>query len=77
MRLNKLSELNDIYNFQDTIILCKIFEDRTKEMMQKFRYNPRKRTSASSLRGCIHQYLSKAIIALLTQAEVVELFEKL
>ena len=76
MRLNKLSEFNDIYNFQDTIILCKIFEDRTKEMMQKFRYNPRKCTSASSLRGCIHQYLSKAIIALLTQAEVVELFEK-
>ena len=76
MRLNKLSELNDIYNFQDTILLCKIFEDRTKEMMQKFPYNPPKCTSASSLSGCIHRYLSKEIIALLTQAEVVELFEK-
>ena len=28
MRLKKLSKLNDIYNFQDTIILCQIFENR-------------------------------------------------
>ena len=28
MRLKKLSELNDIYNFHDTIILCEIFENR-------------------------------------------------
>ena len=27
MLLKKLSKLNDIYNFQDTITLCKIFEN--------------------------------------------------
>ena len=42
MRLNKLPDLND--NFQDTIILCEVFENRAIEMMQKFPYNPRKCT---------------------------------
>ena len=76
MQLNKLSELYDIYNFQDTIILCKIFENKAIKMMQKFSYNPRKCTSPSSLSGCIHRFLSKAIIALPTQAEIVDLFEQ-
>ena len=69
IQLNKLSKLNDIYNFQDTIILCKIFENRAIEMMQKF-------PSASSLSGCIHRVLLKAIIALPTRAETVNLFEE-
>ena len=69
-------ELNDIYNFLETIILCEIFENRAREMIRKFLYNPRKFTSASSLSGCIHTFLSKAIIALPTQAEIVDLFEK-
>ena len=76
MRLNKLSELNDIYNFQETTILCKIFEKRTIEMMHKFIYNPQKYTSASSLSGCIHRFLSDVIIALPMQAEIVNLFEQ-
>ena len=45
-------------------------------MMRKFPYNPRKCTSASSLSGCIHRFLLKAIIALPTQAEIVDLFEQ-
>ena len=49
---------------------------RVKEVMKKFPYNPRKFTSASSLSGCIHWYLSKAIIALPAQVEIVKLFEK-
>ena len=76
MRLKKLSELNDIYNFQDTIILCEIFENRAKEMTKKFPFNLRKCTSTSSLSGCIHRYLSKAIILLSTQAEIADLFEQ-
>ena len=52
------------------------FENRAKEMMKKFPYNPRKCTSVSSLSGCIHRYLSKAIISLPTQAEFVDVFEK-
>ena len=54
LRLQKLSNLNDIYNFQDTFILCEIFKNRVKEMTKKLPYNPRKCTSASSLSGCIH-----------------------
>ena len=54
LRLRKLSNLNDIYNFQDTIILCEIFENRAKDMIKKIPYNPRKCPSASSLSGCIH-----------------------
>ena len=47
-----------------------------KNLMRKFPYNPRKRTLDSSLSGCIHRYLSRAIIALPTQAKIAELFEK-
>ena len=65
-----------MYNFQDTRILCEIFENRTREMMRKFPYNPRKRTSASSLSGYIHRFLLKVIIALQRQAEIVDLFEQ-
>ena len=52
------------------------FENRAKEMTGKFPYNPRKCTSDSSLIGYIHQYLSKVIILLPTQAEIVDLFQK-
>ena len=76
MRLNKLSELNDIYDFQETIILCEFFGNRAIEMMQKFPYNLRKCTSATSLSGCIHRFLLKVITALSTPAEIVDLFEQ-
>ena len=39
LRLEKLSDLNDLYNFQDTIILCEIFENRASEMMYNFPIN--------------------------------------
>ena len=76
MHLKNLSELNDIYNFQNTIILCKIFENRARKMTRRFPYDPQKCTLASSLSGCIHRFISKAIIALSTQTKIVELFEK-
>ena len=76
LSLNKLSELNGFYNFQDTMILSEIFESRASEMFKRFPYNPRKCTSASTLSGCIHRYLSKAIISFPTNSEIVELFEK-
>ena len=44
--------------------------------MQKFPYNLRKCTSATSFSGYIHRFLSKAIIALLTLDETVNLFEQ-
>ena len=44
--------------------------------MQKFPYNPPKCTSASPLSGCIHRFLSKAILALPTLTEIIDLFEQ-
>ena len=58
------------------MILCEIFENRATEMSKGFSYNPRKCTSASTLSGCIHRYMSKDIILIHTNSEVVELFEK-
>ena len=69
LRLKKPLELNDIYNFQNTIMFCEIFENKAREMMRKFQYNPRKCTSASSLSGCIHRFLLKSIIMLPIQAD--------
>ena len=42
LHLKKLSELNNTYNFQDTIILCGVFENSAKETTKKFTYNPQK-----------------------------------
>ena len=60
--LKKISKLSDIYNFQDAIIICEFFENRAKEMTKNFSYNSQKCTSTSSLSGCIHQCLPRAII---------------
>ena len=58
------------------IILCKLFENRSKETTNKFLYNPQKCTLACSLGSCVQQYFSKVIIALPTQAKIVEVFEQ-
>ena len=76
MKLKNLGELNKIYNFQDTIILCEILEQRSGHLQKLFKYNPRKCNSASSFSGCIHRDKSKCLIALPTDAEHVRVFEK-
>ena len=42
MKLKTLGELNKLYNFQDNIILCKIFENRSHQLQKLFKYNPKK-----------------------------------
>ena len=32
MKLDKLGELNKLYNFQDIIILCEIFENQSQQL---------------------------------------------
>ena len=76
MKLENLGELNKIYNFQDTIILCEIFEQRSSHLQNLFKFNPRKCNSASSFSGCVHRDKSKCCIALPTDAEHVRIFEK-
>ena len=77
MKLKNLGELNKIYNFQDTIILYEIFEQHSEHLQKLFKYNPRKCNSASSFSGCVHRDKSKCLIALLTDAEHVRVFEKM
>ena len=77
LKLNKdLGELNKIYNFQDTIILCEVFEQRPYRLQEIFKYNPRKCNSAISFSGCVQREKIKCCIALPTDAEHVRLFEK-
>ena len=63
-------------NFQETIILCEIFEQRSSCLQNIFQYNPRKCNSANSCSGCVHRDRSKCCIALPTDAEHVKVFEK-
>ena len=76
LKLKHLGELNKIYNFQDTVILCEIFEQRSDHLQKLFKFNPRKCNSASSFSGCVHRDKSKCLIALLTDAEHGRAFEK-
>ena len=41
MKLKNLGDLNKIYNFQDTIIFCKMFEQQSEHLQKLFKYNPR------------------------------------
>ena len=71
-----LGDMNDVYNTQDTILLCEIIENRFQLMQDEYSYNPRKCNSASTLSGCIEREMSKVIIALPNSSEVVDIFEK-
>ena len=71
-----LGELNKVYNFQDTIILCEIFEQRSGLLKKIFKENRRKCSSASKFSSCVHRNKSKCRIVLPTDAEFVRVFEK-
>ena len=51
--MRDLSDLNDLYNGQDVILLLEIMENRFQAMYEKSMYNPRKCNSASKLSGYI------------------------
>ena len=76
LRLKTLGDLKRIYNFQDTVIFCEIFEERATLLQKLFKFNPRKCNSASSFSGCVQRLKSKCCIALPTDAEIVRVFEK-
>ena len=76
MNLSKLCKLNQIYNFQDTILLCEIFEQRSEMLKNIFKFNPRKCNSASSFSGYVHRNKNKCCIAFPTDAGHVRAFEK-
>ena len=76
LRLKTLGDLNKIYNFQDTTILCEIFEQRANLLQKLFKYNLRKCNSASGFSGCVQRLKSKCCIALPVDAEIIRVFEQ-
>lgn len=75
LKMRNLSDMNDLYNFQDVALLCKLVENRFQAMHESG-YNPRKCNSASTLSGCIERKMSKVIIALPINNEFVNIFEQ-
>ena len=73
--MGNLSDLNDLYNVQDVILLMVIIENRFQEVQNGTGYNPRKISSASKLR-CIQREQSECVLALPTNNCHVEIFEK-
>ena len=76
MNLENLREFNKLYNFQETLILCQIFEQKSHHLQKMFKFNPKKCNSASSFSGCVHKNKSKCLIALPNDAEQVKLFKR-
>ena len=76
LKLKTLGDMNRIYNFQDTLILCEIFEQRASLLEKLFKFNPRKCNSASSFSGTIHRNKSKCNIVMPTNTEQIRVFEK-
>ena len=74
--MHNLSDLNDLYNTQDVILLTEIIESRFQSMQDMYGFNPRKCNSASSMSGCIKREMSKIILALPTKYGHVEIFEE-
>ena len=69
LRLKTLGDMKRIYNFQDTLILCEIFEQRASFLEKLFNFNPRKSNSASSFSGTVHRNKSKCNIVMPTNSE--------
>ena len=76
LKMRDLSDLNDLYNAQDVILLLEIIENRFQQIQDMTDYNPRIINSASKLSGCIQREKSKCIIALPTDNIQMEIFEK-
>ena len=76
LKMRKLGNINDLYNAQDVILLCKIVENRFQIKNNTYGFNQRKRNSASSMSGCIERKMSKIKLALPTKLQHVEIFEQ-
>ena len=64
-----------MHNFQDTILLCEIFEERSAHLQKIFTFKPKRCNWASSFSGCVHRDKGKCLIGHPTDAEQVKLVE--
>ena len=55
LKMRNLSDLNDLCNVQDMVLLLEIVGNRFQEMQNECGYNPRKINSASKLSGCVQR----------------------
>ena len=76
LRLKTLGDMNRIYNFQDTLILCEISEQQASLLGKLFKFNPRKCINASSFSSYVHRNKSKCNIVMPTDSEKIRVFEK-
>ena len=74
--MQNLSDLNDLYNAQDVILLLEIIKNRFQEMQNECGYNPGKVNSASKLSGCIQREQSKIILQFPTDNKQMETFKE-
>ena len=80
--MRNISDMNDLCNAQDVILLCEVIENVFQLMQDKYGFSSRKCNSASTLTGSIERDLSKIIISLSTNTfnilinQHVILFEK-
>ena len=66
LKLKNLGELNDIYNFQDTIILCEIIKQRSLRLQKIFKYNSDITLQVASVGASIGTKVSVVFLFLLT-----------
>ena len=76
LKMRNIVDLNDLYNFQETIIPCKIFVSRVSLMNEQYKITLRRCIFASLLSGSIQRNQSKVIILLPTNTETVKLLKK-
>ena len=74
--IRNVGEVNDIYNAEDVILPCEIFENRASFIHEIYGISARSCNSATSLNGCINRNKSKLIIALPTNQNIIQYFEK-
>ena len=55
LKMRSLSDLNDLYNVQDVILLLEMIENRFQAMQDRTGYNPKIINSASKLSVCIQR----------------------
>ena len=75
LKMRNLSDMNDLYNFQDVALLIQIVENRIQLMQDQYGFNPRKCNSSATFSGCVEREMSKIIIELPTSNEYVNIFE--
>ena len=76
LKMRNLSEINDLYNFQDVCLLCETVENLFESMHKLHGFNQRRCNSASALSGCIERNISKVTLTLPTNGETEQIFEK-